>query len=279
LFELIIGKTKTYKTSHIKEILPELKTPVIILDFKKEYNDLEGAITFDLGEINPFTEPMDFQDAIAINAATLEFSRYIEKRAEEVLKDVTKNDSKWDEYKHHRLIYESLDRSLNCWNQNENSYALEIRKYLYFNKSKQIHTLNDVLDKIISNDLIVLQSNGLHSTESRIILFLLLSSIQRKNHHFTLISDNLNLIWKDGHLTNFLRVFDFSKIDSIFSFNKTSNIPNNFLPLIDQYKIFRLDSNNDYTFLKKNGLNVSTTTKNAKSGVFQTLNVNKPVSI
>ena len=279
MFELIIGKTKTYKTTHIKEILPNLKTPVIILDFKKEYNDLEGAITFDLGEINPFTEPMDFQDAIAINAATLEFSKYIEKSAEEVLKDVTKNDANWNTFKHHRLVYESLDRSLNSWNQTENAFALEIRKFLYFNKSKQVHTLNDVLERIVSNDLIVLQSNGLHSTESRIILFLLLSSIQRRNHHFTLISDNLNFIWKDGHLTNFLRVFDFSKIDSIFSFNKTSNIPNNFLALIDQYKIFRLDSNNDYTFLKKNGLNVSSSTKNAKPGVYQTLKVDKHISI
>lgn len=275
MFELLIGKINSLKINHIKnDLIPNLKTPVIILDFKGEYQDLEGFKSFDLGEIDPLSRPMNFEDAVVINSAVLKYSKYLENSAEEVLRDLYKENWKTESYDF--LISDSIDRSLNSWNQNENSFIIEARKYLQFNKSKQIYPILEVFEQMKNEEKIILESNGLHSTESRVILFCLLQLFQKENIHFTLVSDNLNFTWLDGYLTNFLRVFNFEKIDAIFAFNKTSVIPKKIIPLVDRYKIFRLDSNNDFSFLRNQlKLSASSTTKTCKPGVFQTINVSE----
>jgi hypothetical protein len=273
LFELLIGKINSLKINHIKnDLIPALKTPIIVLDFKGEYQDLEGFKSFDLGEIDPLSRPMNFEDAVVINSAVLKYSKYLENSAEEVLKFIYKDE--WATKSYDFLISDSIDRSLNRWNQNENSYIIEARKYLQFNKSKQIYPILEVFEQMKNEPKIILESNGLHSTESRVILFCLLHLFQKENIHFTLVSDNLNFTWLDGYLTNFIRVFDFSKIDAIFAFNKTSVIPKKIIPLVDRYKIFRLDSNNDFSLLKNQlKLPVASNTKSCKPGIFQTINI------
>lgn len=250
-FELVVGKTKMRKTDYIKLRLREISKPIVILDFKNEYNGLDGATYINLGVVDPFKLGMDYNQIEAVNAASLEYVRTLNKYAEDILREQTIDGEDWEKTKVENLIYQTLDRAVNSWNRTDNTYIESIKKRLLFNKSKQTESIEDIARKIMDNKLVVIQTESLHSMESRIIMYLLLLELQKNDHLFTFISDNINSMWKEGHLFNFTKIFDFRRIDCVFVYNRIIDVPSKLLELVTCYTVFKLDGNEEYRLFKK----------------------------
>ncbi|MGF7534913.1 hypothetical protein AAGG74_14680 [Bacillus mexicanus] len=259
MIDLLVGKTKMGKTTFIKEIVQNKNEPVILLDFKNDYDDIKTK-SINLGLIDPFLSLMDYKDSIAINAGLIQYSQFLKVRSEEVLKDYSSSDN-WSNYKMHNLIDESIKRATNGWDQNENMKAKESRRYLSFKKSKQTQTLEKEIEKIEHNDIVVVKTEGLHSVSTRVLSFLLLNRLQQKFPSITVVSDNINYLWRDGHLFLFSQIFDFEKNNMIFSFNKTENFPKSLKRLIDNTYIFRLESNSDVEFFNELNIPIDSSSK------------------
>lgn len=265
MIEQITGKTNTGKTTFIKNKIATMQKPVIILDFKNEFDDIKTK-TINLGLIDPFLSPMDYSDAVSINAGLIEYSQFLMLRSEEVLKDFSIDNKNWKNYKMHNLIDESLKRAQNGWDQFENAKAKESRRFLNFKKSKQELILEEEINKVGPEDIVVIKTEGLHSIQTRVLSFLLLNRMQQKFPSISVISDNINYLWRDGHLFLFSQVFDFEKNDLFLSLNKTENFPNRFKNLINNTYIFQLENNSDIDFFKKLNLPVDATAKRFKRG-------------
>lgn len=248
LVELVIGKAKT-KTEYIKNKISDTDKPVILLDYKNYYQDIEGK-RIDLGLINPLLEPLSYKDVSAINAGAAEYQNYLLNRAEQVLRDYTPAGNSWEKYRYQNLIDESLQRCLSSWNNNEMQNTASLKRHLTFKKSIQTNSMSDAISATEDENVIILETNGLHSRETRILTFLFLSRFLEEKGSFSLVSDNINNIWRNGHLFNFIKAFDFNKIDAVFSFNKTDNVANILKNYINKITIFQLDSNKDFRDLK-----------------------------
>lgn len=259
MIDLMVGKTKMGKTTLIKEKIKNKNEPVIILDFKNDFDDIKTK-SINLGLIDPFLSAMDYNDSIAINAGLIQYSQFLKVRSEEVLKDYSKSDN-WTDFKMHNLIDESIKRATNGWDQNENIKAKESRRYLSFKKSKQTQTLENAIEKIESSDIVVVKTEGLHSVSTRVLTFLLLNRLQKKFPSITVISDNINYLWRDGYLFLFSQIFDFEKNNMIFSFNKTENFPKSLKKLINNTFVFRLESNSDIEFFNELNIPIDSSSK------------------
>lgn len=268
---MIVGKTRSGKTTLIKEKIKTMQKPVIILDFKNDFDDI-GAKTINLGLINPFLSPMDYEDAIAINSGLVEFSQFLITRSEEVLRDFSFEED-WQTYKMKDLIDEALKRATNGWNQHENAKAKEARRFLNFKKSKQELVLEDEVAKIEENDVVVVKTEGLHSIQTRILSFLLLNRLQQNFPSLTVISDNINYLWRDGHLFLFSKIFDIHKHNLLLSFNKTENFPKRLMEYIDNVFVFKLESNSDVEFFQGLDIPIDAKAKRFKQGKYLEFNL------
>ncbi len=266
MIDVAIGKTKSGKSTFIKSKLSEVQKPVIILDYKNSFDDID-AKKINLGSIDPFLSPMNYKDSIAINSGLVEYSRFLSNRSEEVLKDFC-GEQDWKNYKMLDLIDESLKRATNGWDQHENLKAKESKRFLNFKKSKQEFILEEQIDMIQEEDIVLVKTEGLHSIQTRVLTFLLLSRLQDKFPSFTVISDNINYLWRDGHLFLFSKIFDFEKNNLILSFNKTENFPKRLKEYISKAYIFQLESNSDIEFFKELGAPIDSSVKRFKKGKF-----------
>jgi len=266
MIDLITGKTKSGKTTLIKEKIKTMQNPVVILDFKNDFDDIQTK-TINLGLIDPFLSPMDYNDAIAINSGLVEYSQFLAERSQEVLKDFCLEED-WKEYKMKNLIDEALKRATNGWNQHENAKAKESRRFLNFKKSKQELILEDEIQKIEHDDIVVVKTEGLHSIQTRVLSFLLLKRLQQKFPSITVVSDNINYLWRDGHLFSFSKIFDFEKNNLLLSFNKTENFPKRLKEHIRNVFIFRLENNSDVEFFKQLNVPIDSKTKRFRQGKY-----------
>lgn len=273
MIDLITGKTKSGKTTFIKKHIDSNQQPVIILDFKNDFDDIQTK-TINLGLIDPFLSPMSHKDAIAINAGLVEYSQFLANRSEEVLKDFSSNSNfDWHQFKMVDLIDEALKRATNGWDQHENGKAKESRRFLNFKKSKQELILEDEINKIEKNDIVVVKTEGLHSIQTRVLSFLLLSRLQDKFASITVISDNINYLWRDGHLFLFSKIFDFEKNNLLLSFNKTENFPKRLKDYINKTYIFQLENNSDIEFFKELNAPIDSSAKRFRRGKYVEHNV------
>ncbi|MGN5651102.1 hypothetical protein [Bacillus sp. Brlt_9] len=266
MIKLAVGKTKSGKVKLIKDELQSMNKPIIILDYKNEFDDV-GTNTLNIGLIDPFLSPMDYTDTIAINAGLIEYSQFLATRSTEVLKDTAGMDH-WKNFKMKDLVEEALKRAANGWNANENGKVKELRRFLNFKKSKQENVLEDEINKIKENDIVIVKTEGLHSIQTRVLTFLLLNRLQQKFPSLTVVSANINYLWRDGHLFLFSKIFDFAKHDIFLSFNKTENFPKRLKEYIDSSYIFRLESNADIEFFEELGAPVDAKTKKLKTGAY-----------
>ncbi|WP_456364429.1 hypothetical protein [Priestia aryabhattai] len=266
MIDLITGKTKSGKTTLIKEKIKTMQNPIIILDFKNDFDDIQTK-TINLGLIDPFLSPMDYNDAIAINSGLVEYSQFLAERSQEVLKDFCLEEN-WKEYRMKNLIDEALKRATNGWNQHENAKAKESRRFLNFKKSKQELILEDEIQKVENNDIVVVKTEGLHSIQTRVLSFLLLKRLQEKFPTITVVSDNINYLWRDGHLFSFSKIFDFEKNNLLLSFNKTENFPKRLKEHIHNVFIFRLENNSDVEFFKQLDVPIDSKTKRFRQGKY-----------
>lgn len=274
MVDVIAGKTKSGKTTLIKERLESMQKPVIILDFKNDFDDVPNAKTVNLGLIDPFLSPMDYSDAVAINAGLVEYSKFLIERSSEVLKDFSGTND-WKTYKMVNLIDEALKRAQNGWDGHENAKAKESRRFLNFKKSKQELILEDEIAKIEQEDIVVVKTEGLHSIQTRILTYLLLNRLQQKFSSITVISDNINYLWRDGNLFLLSKIFDFQRNHLILSFNKTENFPKRLKTLIENVYVFRLENNSDVDFFKGLGFPIDAKAKRLKQGRHIHFNVNE----
>lgn len=272
MIDLITGKTKSGKTTLIKEKIKTIQNPVIILDFKNDFDDVQTK-NINLGLIDPFLSPMDYTDAVAINSGLVEFSQFLAERSQEVLKDFCLEED-WKIFKMNDLIDEALKRATNGWNQHENAKAKESRRFLNFKKSKQELILEDEINKIEQTDIVVVKTEGLHSIQTRVLSFLLLSRLQEKFPSITVVSDNINYLWRDGHLFSFSKIFDFEKNNLLLSFNKTENFPKRLKKHINNVFIFKLENNSDVDFFKQLNIPIDAKAKRFRQGKYVEYNLN-----
>jgi len=266
MIEMLIGKVKYGKANYIKEKISSLPKPVIILDFKNEFDDI-GTKTINLGLIDPFLSPLGHKDATAINAGLIEYSQFLASKSEEVLKDFC-GDTDWKEFKMHNLIDESIKRAIYGWDPSENAKAKESSRFLDFKKSKQDRILEEEIASIGPEDVVLLKTEDLHSIQTRILTFLFLSQSQEKFGSVSVVSNNINYLWRNGHLFLFSKVFDLEKNHLLLSFNKTENFPKRLKEYIKEVAIFRLENNLDISFFKELNVPIGAETKRFKKGQY-----------
>src|SRR5690606_17259490 len=142
--EIVIGKKNSKKSDYVKSRVNDSTLPTIILDYKNKYTDIEGT-EIDLGEVNPFVDQLDYTDAAAFNAAIFEYESFFLRKAKDILIDQTPANENWETYRYSNLIYETINRCLNAWDNNEDQKMMSVRKHITFSKTKQTVPLEEVL--------------------------------------------------------------------------------------------------------------------------------------
>lgn len=258
--QLFIGQNSSGKTTNIKKYIQELNEKVIILDFNDDYDDVADEYIY-VDDINPLLSELTLNDVKALNAGYLADSHCLWKKAEELLREYKGEypefkdlsfDEIVDNYSKDNLVEETIERLHISWNNVENSYGKILNQKIPLKKYKKHISLEDTIEDIFSRDVVVLKSKNIHSDHLRAITFILLSRISHlTNEHIFVVGDDLSSLFNNGNSKLFSKTLKFNYMHFILSFNKSSNVPTNFISDFDKYYIHKFENNSEVKILKK----------------------------
>lgn len=186
--------------------------------------------TFNIDTLNPNISNLGVSDIKAINAGVYEYIEPLTKESERIAREFSDN---YINYKSENLLPHSLERMICSWDDTTSINAQSVERFLTFNRTTQIVTLDDLLNGIDEfkkehNDVPIvlnLVSERLHTNKKRLITYLILNGFQEEFGPHSVVSDSLNYLWREGHFKLFLDFFNVEDNDLHLITSSETHLP------------------------------------------------------
>lgn len=196
----------------------------------------DPVYTFNIDTLNPTISLLSGKDIEAINAGVCEFIEPLTREARNIIKE--KNED-FETYQSNHLLYETIERVICSWDYNASINAQNIERFLKFNRTTQIVSLDDLFLGIEEfkrenkNKPIILNliSERLHTNKKRLLTYLILNVFQNKYGPNVVISESYNYLWRDGHFKLFLNFFDIDNNELYLITSRDKHLPKHALML------------------------------------------------
>lgn len=240
---LVLGHNSSGKTTLIKERLQDETARIVVLDFNDAYDDFADHRIL-LDHINPLMSPIGLDEVRALNAGYIHNSRCLLNQCEELLREFHGSKAPLDSYKQLGLIEEAILRMQVSWNQVDTAYAKILSSRIPMKVSKRHVPMEEAIDNILSHDRTLLKMKSMYSDHLRAVTFMLLTKLsQVTDEKIIIVADDQSTLFNQGNVRMFLQTLDLEKFDFYLAFNKATNVPKDFLPLLDHYHILRFENN------------------------------------
>lgn len=276
---IIIGQNGSGKTEHIKERIEKLQKEnkmVVIIDLKNQYKNI-GDITVVLDNLSPLLSPLSLSDMKVLNAGYEKKSNLLYKKAEELLKGYQNDypmykglpfDEIEDNFKRTRLIEEVIERLSFSHGHTEKAWGELFTENVPQRKLKKHIAIERVIDVIKEKKVVRLTKlKNIQANHLRAVIFFLLHRLSlEKTEEFYVVADEMSSLLNKGNTKLFLETVKLDFIKFIISFNKTTDIPIEFVPITDRYYIHKIQDKQELKKLELMGFEVKEEMKKIAKG-------------